>query len=76
MAGSANVDPTKSPKEIDYQLTMSDDGQKKSIRGIYEFDGDTLKVCASYDNAIDRPTSFISRPGTVSSLIVFKRQKN
>jgi uncharacterized protein (TIGR03067 family) len=74
MAGSWKVDPTKMPKEISYNLTNAPEGQKKSIGGIYEIDGDTLKVCAANESDT-RPTEFLSRPGTGVSVIVFKRQK-
>ncbi len=74
MAGSSKIDPAKMPKEIDYKLVNLQDGEKKSIGGIYQLDGDTLKVCAANDRDT-RPTEFYSRPGTGLSLVVFKRQK-
>jgi len=63
------IDPTKMPKQSDDTLP---DG--KTIRGIYELDGDMLK---SYVAGIDkeRPTEFTSKAGTGNTLRVFKRVK-
>src|SRR5262245_20635958 len=41
--GTYSIDPTKSPKHID--LTFVRDGRKDLDRGIYQLDGDTLKLC-------------------------------
>src|SRR5262249_45781648 len=48
------VDPTKKPKTIDSTATTGPDKGKKSL-GIYEFDGDTLKICY---NEKERPKDF------------------
>src|SRR4051794_13098356 len=40
-----SVDPSPKPKALD--LVPHDFGEKgKTVKGIYEFDGDTLKICA------------------------------
>jgi uncharacterized protein (TIGR03067 family) len=41
--GTYTIDPTKSPKHID--LTFERDGRKDLDRGIYQLEGDTLKLC-------------------------------
>jgi uncharacterized protein (TIGR03067 family) len=41
--GTFKIDPTKSPKHID--LTFERDGRKDLDRGIYQLEGDTLKLC-------------------------------
>ena len=69
--GTQKLDPSKSPKAIDVTLT---EGPKKGavLLGIYEIDGDTLKVC--FDGK-KRPTEFKSPPGSETFVNVHKRVK-
>src|SRR5262249_8300440 len=54
-------DPAGSPKTIEYVHTAG--GSKgKTQYGIYEFEGDLLKICAAAPGA-DRPSEFESKPG-------------
>jgi uncharacterized protein (TIGR03067 family) len=72
-AGTQKLDPSKSPKTIDAMIT---EGQNKGavMLGIYEIDGDTLKVC--FDEAgKKRPTEFKSAPGSDTFVNVHKRIK-
>jgi uncharacterized protein (TIGR03067 family) len=69
------LDPDKKPKAVDF---VADEGPAKDKRslGIYELDGDTLKVC--FDNTGrggDRPTEFKTTADSGRTLFVFKRQK-
>jgi uncharacterized protein (TIGR03067 family) len=66
------VDPSKTPKSIDYTLTAGAN-QGKVLLGIYEFDGDTVRFCFGSPGA-ERPDSFEtkSRDGRTSS--VWKRE--
>jgi uncharacterized protein (TIGR03067 family) len=66
--GMATIDSSKKPKEIDLEVNG------RTLRGIYEFDGDTLKM--SY-NLIDgkRPTEFVSKPESGLVLVIHKRAK-
>jgi len=63
------IDSTKKPKWID---TTSKDGEK--LQGIYELDGDNLKICLSKKEN-DRPTEFATKAGIEHGFLVFKRQK-
>lgn len=66
------VDPTRTPKAIDLRI-LSAGGWFTSnvdIKGIYELDRDTLKLCLGAQDK--RPTEFSDKG---SSLIVLKRQK-
>ena len=68
------LDPTKKIKEID--LTLRVGPQKGRVdRGIYQLDGDTLKICIQTNKDADRPREFVSRPNTELWLIVLQRTK-
>src|SRR5262249_51896610 len=68
--GTFKVDPSKKPKAIDMTPT---EGQYKgkTLLGIYEIDGQTLKICFT-EPGKDRPTEFASK-GAV--LAIHKREK-
>lgn len=69
------LDPAKTPKAIDLLSREQDKAALKSRRvGIYQIDGDTLKLCW-YQTGNVRPTEFATKKGTDLQLIVFKREK-
>jgi uncharacterized protein (TIGR03067 family) len=71
--GTQKIDPSKSPKTID--VTMTEGPNKGMVMlGIYEIDGDTLKVCFDPQGK-KRPTEFKSPPGTENFVNVHKRIK-
>jgi uncharacterized protein (TIGR03067 family) len=63
------LDPTAKPKRID---VIVEDG--KIARGIYQLEGDTLKLCFDKDAGGERPTKFAT-DDTTYGLIVLKRKK-
>jgi RNA polymerase sigma-70 factor (ECF subfamily) len=66
--GTYTLDPTKKPKTIDITIKENE----KAI-GIYEVEGDTLKLCMTEDkDGNERPTEFAGKDKAI--LIVFKRQ--
>lgn len=71
--GTQTIDPSKSPKAIDVTIT---EGPSKGavMLGIYEIDGDTLKVCFDFGGK-QRPTEFKSPPGSQTFYNVHKRAK-
>ena len=71
--GRQKLDPSKSPKAIDVTVT---EGLNKGavMLGIYEIDGDTLKVCFDEEGK-KRPTEFKSVPGSETFVNVHKRAK-
>ena len=71
--GTQVLDPSKSPKTID--VTMTEGLNKGTVMlGIYEIDGDTLKVCFDPQGK-KRPTEFKSPPGSKNFVNVHKRVK-
>ena len=66
--GEYKLDPTSKPKSID----LIEPGGGRNTLGIYELDGDTLKIClAERQNAV-RPTEF-KPDGMRFSVVTFKR---
>jgi uncharacterized protein (TIGR03067 family) len=72
--GDFTIDSTKSPKTID--LVSGSRETPSHWSGIYELDGDTLKVCLYLNNAARRPKTFESKRGSGECLYVFKRVKD
>ncbi|MFL5240837.1 MAG: TIGR03067 domain-containing protein [Gemmataceae bacterium] len=67
------LDPKKKPKEID--MTFTEGANKdKVLKGIYELDGDTFKICRALLPDKDRPTEFGTWPDTGVFLVTWKRQ--
>jgi uncharacterized protein (TIGR03067 family) len=64
------LDPSKKPAWID----MTPAREKITIKGIYELDGDALKLCWAQEGK-ERPTTFESKEGTPTALFVLKREK-
>jgi RNA polymerase sigma factor (sigma-70 family) len=68
---TVTLDPAKKPKAIDYVYNTGEHKGKTS-QGIYELDGDTLRVCVA-EPGDPRPTKFDG--GGARTLEVFKREK-
>jgi len=68
------IDPSRKPKTIDSEQTVGEH-KGKTIQGIYEIDGDTLRVCVALPGK-ERPTVFSAKAGSGNSLAVYKREKN
>ena len=68
------LDPTKTPKAIDIEVAS---GEHKGVvyLGIYELDGDTLRICFAMPDRPVRPTEFSAGKGSVRALSEFKREK-
>jgi uncharacterized protein (TIGR03067 family) len=73
--GTFKLDPKAKPAAID--LTIAEGRGKGKVQpGIYDLDGDTLKICLGDEGSKDRPTKFASAKGE-AELVLFtlKRKK-
>lgn len=68
VATTIKLDPTTTPK----QITLTE--AAKTQYGVYEIDGDTLKLCLSNDE-LARPKAFASEKGSKTILLVMTRKK-
>jgi uncharacterized protein (TIGR03067 family) len=71
--GTFVLDPGKKPKTIDIKFTEGPEKGNTSL-GIYELDGDTLKICLTI-TAKDRPTEFAAKAKSGHGFEVLKREK-
>jgi uncharacterized protein (TIGR03067 family) len=73
--GTFKLDATKSPKTIDSTPAPKPGGKSseppKPIRGIYEFDGDRMRICNSRPGQ-PRPKNFEAKRFTGHTLIVWE----
>jgi uncharacterized protein (TIGR03067 family) len=67
------LDPFKKPKTIDTEQTVGEH-KGKIILGIYEIDGDALRVCVAPPGK-ERPAEFTAQAGSGNSLAVYRREK-
>src|SRR5262245_37018673 len=66
-----SIDPSKTPKTIDYEMLEGFTKGKKQL-GIYELEGDTFKACFAAPDA-ERPTDFANQSGDKRTSSVWKR---
>jgi uncharacterized protein (TIGR03067 family) len=69
--GKYKLDPSTRPKSID-AIRTSGDKKGMTLKGIYELEGDTFKVCLA-DPDKDRPKEFKAPEGSGCRLFVFKK---
>jgi uncharacterized protein (TIGR03067 family) len=72
MEGAFKIYPDKKPKAYDAKGTDADGKTHESI-GIYEIDGDMLKVCF-VEAGKERPKEFKTEAGSEASLHTYKRK--
>ena len=77
--GTFKLDATKSPKTIDSTPVAKPGGKSseppKPILGIYEFDGDKMRICNSRPGQ-PRPKNFEAKRFTGHTLIVWEPEAN
>ena len=72
-AGTFKIDEKKKPKEIDLIVPKEGgkEGETMTMKGLYEIDGDTLRICFGMKEDT-RPTAFDAKEAGVMTL---KRKK-
>jgi uncharacterized protein (TIGR03067 family) len=70
--GTFTVDPSKNPKQLDAQ--SSSQGKKEKLSGIYQFEGDTLRICFVPEGK-ERPAEFKTPAGSDRVLETLRRDK-
>jgi len=68
--GTYKLDPTAKPKSID----LTEGGNGRTTLGIYELDGETLKICLVDGQAAVRPAEF-KPDGKQVTVVTFRRMK-
>jgi uncharacterized protein (TIGR03067 family) len=71
--GTLKLDPSKDPKHYDPTI-MTGRLRGLTVPGIYELDGDTLRICFPLRNR-ERPTILARKPGSGLMFQAFKREK-
>jgi uncharacterized protein (TIGR03067 family) len=69
--GTFKIDAAKKPKAIDF---FPSNLAGKSMLGIYEIDGNTLKTCYAPPGK-ERPTEFTSTKGSERTLTIWEKEK-
>jgi uncharacterized protein (TIGR03067 family) len=73
-AGTMKLDPSKKPKASQTTYTEGPD-KGKTFKGIYQFDGNTVKFCRAGTPEAERPTEFKTKLGSGRFVAVYKRAK-
>ncbi len=68
------LDPNRKPRTIDLTSTLDAD-KGRLIRGIYSLEGDRLTMCDRGADRGERPTTFVTRPGSGLVLVVLQHLK-
>ena len=68
------IDPSHQPKWIEWVVQQDNPDKGKTMLGIYELDGDTLKMCLTKPGN-ERPRDFTTKLGEPRMVTVYSRQK-
>lgn len=71
--GTFTVDATKTPKQMDIRPETGPGGGQ-TIPAIYEWVGETLRICYSVDGSGERPDRFSAASGSGRVLVTYKRK--
>ncbi|MEO6811228.1 MAG: TIGR03067 domain-containing protein [Isosphaeraceae bacterium] len=72
--GSQSLDSSKQPKTIDFKITRGP-AKGKTQPGIYQLEGDQLRVCFAHPGGSDRPKQFTSTTESRTILLVLRREQ-
>jgi uncharacterized protein (TIGR03067 family) len=71
--GTIKLEPSESPKAINFIIKAGPDKGKTQL-GIYQFDGESLKICVAKAGDTERPSSFTTKPNSENASVVMKRK--
>ncbi|MEI8020456.1 MAG: TIGR03067 domain-containing protein [Schlesneria sp.] len=71
--GTSSIDPTKTPKIIDFKTVVGEDAGKQSL-GIYEVGETSMKFCVATSGK-ERPGDFASLPGSDVLFLTLEREE-
>lgn len=72
--GVVQIDPSKSPAQIDLTITEGKDKGQKQL-GIYEITGNKLRICASLAGVEKRPEKIVSNADNMFLIFEFEQVK-
>jgi uncharacterized protein (TIGR03067 family) len=67
------LDPSRKPKSLD--ATTTSEGKGRNSLGIYQLEGDKIKLCLPIGLRTERPTDFKSAEGSNLVVMTLKRSK-
>lgn len=67
------LDPSKDPKAVD-MIQAEPGGTEKIVKGIYNLDGDRLKIARGLSADQERPQQFATWPNTTYFVVTWKKQ--
>jgi uncharacterized protein (TIGR03067 family) len=73
LKGTFTIDASKRPRTFDAQ-PLSGPGAGKRVLGIYELEGDRLKICTALPGK-ERPSDFAAKKGSGHTLTIWEREK-
>lgn len=75
LTGEYTIDEKASPRTMDFLKLKSSNGEtNEDVKAIYEFQGETLRICSSAPGE-DRPTAFVPIDANGHGTMVFTRVK-
>jgi uncharacterized protein (TIGR03067 family) len=73
--GTFTIDASREPPAIDLvEQDGPEDVKGKVQRGVYELDGDTLRVCVNPRAVTERPKELRTAAGEETMILIFKRE--
>jgi uncharacterized protein (TIGR03067 family) len=71
---TVKLDPSKKPKAID-ATPLSGEFKDKTVLGIYQLEGEELKICLPKQGDKERPSDYKSPEGSDLAFMTFERSK-
>jgi uncharacterized protein (TIGR03067 family) len=72
-SGTVKIDPTTTPKSIDFTFDNTPNAGK-TMKGVFEVDGNELRLCWGQVGKDDRPKTVRTKKGSAETVQLYKRQ--